>query len=93
MFWTSVARARSVWKGPNVVDFGVNVQQCIKGNVPIKTAVRSATILPRMVGAQFMVHNGKSYANVKITEDMIGHKLGEFAPTRKAFHYRQTKNR
>lgn len=40
-----------------------------------------------------MVHNGKSYANVKITEDMIGHKLGEFAPTRKAFHYRQTKNR
>ncbi|EPY53479.1 ribosomal protein subunit S19 [Schizosaccharomyces cryophilus OY26] len=93
MLASRILRARSIWKGPNVVDFGVNLEECVKTQAPVKTMVRSATILPRMVGAQFLVHNGKSYASVNITEDMIGHKLGEFAPTRKPFHYRQTKNR
>lgn len=46
---------------------------------PIKTQARSATILPNFVGLIFQVHNGKSYIDVRITEDMVGHKLGEFA--------------
>jgi ribosomal protein S19 len=46
---------------------------------PIKTQARSATILPNFVGLKFQVHNGKSYDDVLITEDMVGHKLGEFA--------------
>ena len=47
---------------------------------PIKTQARSATILPNFVGLIFQVHNGKIYHDVRITEDMVGHKLGEFSP-------------
>lgn len=47
---------------------------------PIKTQARAATILPNFVGLIFQIHNGKSYNDVRITEDMVGHKLGEFAP-------------
>jgi len=47
---------------------------------PIKTQARSATILPNFVGLKFQIHNGKSYHDITITEDMVGHKLGEFAP-------------
>ncbi len=47
---------------------------------PIKTQARAATILPNFVGLKFQVHNGKVYHDVTITEDMVGHKLGEFSP-------------
>src|SRR4051812_20671009 len=47
---------------------------------PIKTQARSATILPNFVNLKFQIHNGKNYVDVTITEDMVGHKLGEFAP-------------
>ncbi|KAI5242245.1 hypothetical protein E4T47_03339 [Aureobasidium subglaciale] len=60
---------------------------------PIKTQARSATILPNFVGLIFQVHNGKIYNDVRITEDMVGHKLGEFSATRKRFTYKQTKNK
>lgn len=46
---------------------------------PIKTQARSAVILPNFVGLKFMIHNGKTYNEVTITEDMVGYKLGEFA--------------
>ncbi len=49
----------------------------------IKTWARASTIVPEMVGFTFGVHNGKEHISVFITEDMVGHKLGEFAPTRK----------
>ena len=47
---------------------------------PVRTQSRSATILPNFVGLKFEIHNGKDYHLVTITEDMVGHKLGEFAP-------------
>jgi small subunit ribosomal protein S19 len=49
---------------------------------PIKTWARACTIVPEFVGHTFMVHNGKLHIKVFVTEDMVGHKLGEFAPTR-----------
>ena len=49
----------------------------------IKTWSRDSTIIPEMIGMIFEVHNGKQFVKVKVTEDMIGHRLGEFAPTRK----------
>jgi len=52
-------------------------------NKPIKTWSRSSTIVPEMVGLNFAVHNGKIHMPVFIVENMVGHKLGEFAPTRK----------
>lgn len=48
----------------------------------IKTWSRRSTIFPEFIGLTFEVHNGKSFLNVYVTEDMVGHKLGEFAPTR-----------
>ncbi len=50
---------------------------------PIKTWSRDSTITPDMIGMVFEVHNGKQFVKVKIVEDMVGHRLGEFAPTRK----------
>ena len=52
-------------------------------NTPIKTWARASTITPEMVGMTFLVHNGKQFLEVLIDENMVGHKLGEFSPTRK----------
>lgn len=49
---------------------------------PLKTWSRASTILPEYVGLTFLVHNGRLFQKVLVTEDMVGHKLGEFAPTR-----------
>jgi len=49
---------------------------------PIKTWARACTIVPEFVGLTFMVHNGKAHLKVFVTEEMVGHRLGEFAPTR-----------
>lgn len=50
---------------------------------PIKTWSRDSTITPDMIGMVFEIHNGKQFIKIKVDEDMVGHKLGEFAPTRK----------
>ncbi len=60
----------------------VQVAQKVKDRRPIKTWSRRSTITPEFVGLTFAVHNGKSFQNVFATENMVGHKLGEFAPTR-----------
>ncbi len=49
---------------------------------PIKTWARACTVVPEFVGHTFMVHNGKQHMKVFVTEEMVGHRLGEFAPTR-----------
>lgn len=60
------------------------VQQLKRGDrTVIKTWSRSSTIFPEMVGFRFGVHNGREHVEVYVTEEMVGHKLGEFAPTRK----------
>ena len=77
--------SRSLKKGP-FVDYSVyqKVQKQIAGGAkePIKTWARACTIVPEFVGFTFLVHNGKQHMKVFVTEDMVGHKLGEFAPTR-----------
>lgn len=77
--------ARSAWKGPFVhPSLLKKVKEAAKAgkNVVIKTWSRSSTILPNFVGMTFGVHNGKKFIPVLVTDNMIGHKLGEFAPTR-----------
>lgn len=81
---------RSVWKGPNIVP--LPIAQAIKNRAPIRTNARSATVLPQFVGLKFQIHNGKEYVEVEITDDMVGSKLGEFAPTRQRFLYKYSKN-
>lgn len=77
--------ARSVWKGPFVDGYLLKkVEQAgasgRKGAIP--TWSRRSTIIPQFVGVTFAVHNGRKHVPVLVTEDMVGHKLGEFAPTR-----------
>jgi small subunit ribosomal protein S19 len=77
--------SRSLKKGPFVdpkLFAKVDRMISIGRKDPVKTWARSCTIVPEFVGHTFMVHNGKIHAKVFVTEDMVGHKLGEFAPTR-----------
>lgn len=75
--------ARSVKKGPFVDDYLFKkAEQAQKDKKPIKTWSRRSTIVPDFVGLNFLVHNGKKFVPVFITENMVGHKLGEFSPTR-----------
>jgi small subunit ribosomal protein S19 len=76
---------RSVKKGPFIDHHLQNKVEKAKANNDkkvIKTWSRRSTVLPDMVGLTFAVHNGRKFVPVYITENMIGHKLGEFAPTR-----------
>ncbi|MCI5108393.1 MAG: 30S ribosomal protein S19 [Candidatus Pacebacteria bacterium] len=78
---------RSLKKGPYVYD---RLLKKIEGKNPqqagvVKTWARDSQISPEMVGFTFGVHNGREHVEVLITEDMVGHRLGEFSPTRK-FH-------
>ena len=77
--------SRSLKKGPYV---DVKLMKKVKDKKPassgvIKTWARASTIAPEFVGFTFGVHNGKSFVDVLVTEDMVGHKLGEFSPTKK----------
>ena len=78
--------ARSVKKGPFVDGFLLKTVARIREGAArppaIKTWSRRSTITPEMVGLTFAVHNGKRHLPVYVTENMVGHKLGEFAPTR-----------
>ena len=77
--------SRSTKKGPYVDDklLAKTLAQKEKGGSdPIKTWARACTIIPDFVGHTYQVHNGKSFMKVFVTEEMVGHKLGEFAPTR-----------
>ncbi len=77
--------SRSVWKGPFVdlylLKKAETAQDASKAT-PIKTWSRRSTILPQFVGLTFSVYNGHKFIPVSVNEDMVGHKLGEFAPTR-----------
>ena len=76
---------RSVKKGPYVNErllAKVEKQQRTGSREPIKTWARDCTIVPDFVGHTFLIHSGKNFAKLFVTEDMVGHKLGEFAPTR-----------
>ena len=77
---------RSLKKGPFVDDKLMKKIQKAKdtnNTKPIKTWSRSSTIIPDMVGLTFTVHNGRKFLDVFVVENMVGHKLGEFSPTRK----------
>ncbi len=77
--------SRSVKKGPYVDEKllkKVNVQKQGGSNEPIKTWARACTVIPEFISHTFSVHNGKDFIKVFVTEEMVGHKLGEFSPTR-----------
>ena len=77
--------SRSIWKGPFVdpsLIKKVEKQKTTGASAPIKTWSRKSTIIPEFIGTSFLIHNGKKFIPIKISEEMVGHKLGEFSPTR-----------
>jgi len=77
--------ARAIWKGPFVEESLIKKVEKQKMDVnrkPIKTWSRKSTIIPEFIGSSFLIYNGKKFISLTISEDMVGHKLGEFAPTR-----------
>ncbi len=77
--------SRSVWKGPFVDPSLLKKVEKLKTKAnpaPIKTWSRKSTIIPEFVGISFLIYNGKKFIPIKISEEMVGHKLGEFSPTR-----------
>ena len=77
--------SRSVWKGPFVDPSLLKKVEKLKdqpNKTPIKTWSRKSTIIPEFVGHSFLIYNGKKFIPITVSEDMVGHKFGEFAPTR-----------
>ncbi len=77
--------ARAVWKGPFVEESLIKKVEKLKNETnkkPIKTWSRRSVIVPEMIGLTIAIHNGRVHVPVSINENMIGHKLGEFATTR-----------
>ena len=77
--------SRAVWKVPFVdPSLMKKVDKLISkaNSTPIKTWSRKSTVIPEFVGFSFLIHNGKKFIPIKISEEMVGHKLGEFSPTR-----------
>ena len=77
--------ARAIWKGPFIEESlikKVEKQKNIANRRPIKTWSRKSTIIPEFVGFSFLIYNGRKFIPLTLSEDMVGHKLGEFAPTR-----------
>ena len=88
--------ARAVWKGPFVEESLMKKVDKYKDDpkkIPIKTWSRKSTILPDFVGQTIAIHNGRQFVPVYITENMVGHKLGEFSPTRSFRGHAGAKNK
>ena len=80
--------SRVSWKGPyNNNKFFNNINQ-----KEIKQCSRNSMVTPNVVGLYFLIHNGKNLLKIKIIEEMVGHKFGEFSPTRKKFSFKKKKN-
>ncbi len=88
--------ARSIKKGPYVQDSllrKIDLESVSGARKVVKTWSRRSTIIPEFVGYTFAVHNGKKFIPVFVTENMVGHKLGEFAPTRTYYGHGSDKKR
>jgi ribosomal protein S19 len=77
---------RITWKGPYISE---NIYYNILDKKEILHGSRNVIITPNLLGFNFLIHNGKNLLKIKITEEMLGHKLGEFSFTRKKFSYKK----
>lgn len=75
--------SRSKWKGPYIN------KNLFNNQFEIKTTSRSSEIIPTFVGQTFLIHNGKTFTKILVTEEMVGHKLGEFVFSRKKFFFKK----
>ena len=82
---------RSLWKGRFICNKIISDLKNNNSLNTVKTTSRSTTVLPFLIGKTVKLHNGKFYISIKVTEEMIGHKLGEFVPTRLRQVYKEKK--
>ena len=81
--------SRAKWKGPYIDETSLKNLQKSKKNYTRVTVARNATILPKFIENTVEIYNGKKFSEVNITEEMVGHKFGEFAATRKRFAFKK----
>ena len=85
--------SRSKWKGPYIDKNSLNKIHHSKKNYMKPTVSRNTTILPAFIDKTFKVYNGKKFNELLVTEEMIGHKFGEFSVTRKRFSFKKKKTK
>ena len=85
--------SRAKWKGPFIDENSLKDLQESKKNYIKITVSRNATVLPKFVESTVEVYNGKKFSEINITEEMVGHKFGEFASTRKRFAFKKKKQK
>lgn len=83
---------RSKWKGP-YIETALLEQSNTKQKIEKYKASRNSEVVPKFLGVTFNVHNGKNYSEVTVTNDMIGHKFGEFVFTRSKFYFKKKKSK
>ena len=84
--------SRSKWKGPYIQTIRIEPSN-IKQKIDKYTASRNSEIVPKFLGVTFNVHNGKTYSEITVTNEMIGHKFGEFVFTRSKFYFKKKKSK
>jgi ribosomal protein S19 len=84
--------SRSKWKGPFIQTIRIEKSN-IKQKIDKYKASRNSEIVPKFLGFTFNVHNGKNYSELIVTNDMIGHKFGEFVFTRSKFYFKKKKSK
>lgn len=85
--------SRSEWKGPYINLKSLETLEKSKKNYIKTTVSRNSAILPKFIEQVLKVYNGKKFVEIRVTEEMIGHKFGEFSPTRKRFSFKKTKTK
>jgi small subunit ribosomal protein S19 len=83
--------SRSKWKGAYISSKLLESFNKTKKNHQTLVVPRNCEIVPKFVGSTFKIHNGKSYSEITVVDEMIGHKFGEFAPTRVRFFFKKKK--
>jgi ribosomal protein S19 len=84
---------RSNWKGPYINPKDLKSVNLLKKNHATLAMSRGSEIIPKFLGLTFKVSNGKDYTEIDITEEMVGHKFGEFSPTRGKFAFKRKKSK
>ena len=84
---------RSKWKGLYISNLTLKNFHNLKKTMPIEQIPRNSSVIPQHIGLTFKVHNGKNFKKIVITEEMIGHKFGEFAKTRSDFIFKKKKKK
>ena len=84
---------RAKWKGPYIDPNITKNLKLLNKKKSLPTISRNSTIIPKFIGIKFNVHTGKTFLEISVSKEMVGHKFGEFSPTRSKFSFKKKKNK